>query len=109
MIIEIDVKQTWTKENKIAKSKVIIIDGKSLTKFYDRDQGMRVYVMMKQLKRPVIYTNGIITELHGTMLAEEIADKIEKENKLIFDELNKTKADGTMRLEQIRTERKEVL
>lgn len=108
MIIELSVKQTDLKSGKISNSKAFITDALSLTRFNDREQGMRVYIMMKQLGRIVTFDKAVIKEVHTGMTAKEIADKMERENQAVFDELNKKNA-GRMKLEQNRKEVKNVI
>jgi hypothetical protein len=73
------------------ESKAIISEELSLTKFYDRQEGMKVFQALKLEGRDVGFTNGVLVEKHKGMNQTQIADKIEKETKATIEALNKQK------------------
>ncbi len=100
MIIQLDVTQTYKRTGKISKSISIIKDGEMRLKFYDKEQGNKTYLQMRQMGKKVKWDNGTIIS-KTELTAEQIADKVMKENEETIAMLNAQKQiAGEMEIKQ---------
>ena len=66
----------------------MVTDSLSLTKFGDREEGVKVYLTLKQQGRDVAFKNGVVSEVYKDTTASKIADKIIKEVEETTKKLN---------------------